>query len=45
MILSKTKQPVVREDITFSYFDDQISYGENNLKTAWQSEMTFKYST
>jgi hypothetical protein len=33
--LSKTKQPVVREDITFSYSDDQISNGVNHLKTGW----------
>jgi hypothetical protein len=33
--LSKTKQAVVREDITFSYSDDQIANKESNLKTGW----------
>lgn len=33
--LLKTKQPVVREDISFSYSADQIANRENNLKTGW----------
>jgi hypothetical protein len=33
--LSKTKQAAVREDITFSYSDDQIANKESNLKTGW----------
>jgi hypothetical protein len=33
--LSKTKQAAVREDITFSYSDDQIANKVSNLKTGW----------
>lgn len=31
----KTKQPVVRKDITFSYSADQITNRENKIKTGW----------
>lgn len=33
--LSKNKQAIVREDITFSYSDDQIANKESNIKTGW----------
>jgi hypothetical protein len=33
--LSKTKQSTIREDITFSYSDDQIANKESNIKTGW----------
>jgi len=32
---AKTKPPVVRNDITYSYSSDQIRYGENNIKKGW----------
>ncbi len=40
--LSKNKQAIVREDITFSYSDDQIANKESNIKTGWAKRKTFK---